>query len=135
MLAAAKAAGQIKEGGKGANQHKGATIPNGNSSSFTLKEAGIDPKLSMRSQQVAAIPQKEFEKKVVELKTSTPKSKCEPDFGCCCAANFGPRVSVIWVGQSLGWPGSLRGLNRKSRGRAALIKFGELGSRGFNLRF
>ena len=70
MLASAKAAGQIKEGGKGANQHQGATVPNKNSSSFTLKEAGIDRKLSSTAQKIAAIPKEDFEQRIAEGKES-----------------------------------------------------------------
>ena len=81
MLAAAKAAGQIKHGGDRGNQHTGAKIPNENLGTFTLKEAGIDPKLSMTAQQIAAIPKKDFEKKISEGKESgklTSKTVMKP---------------------------------------------------------
>jgi hypothetical protein len=71
MLAAAKAAGQIKEGNPNFT-----TVPQGNSCSFTLKEAGISRKLSSRAQKLAAVPKEEFDKAIAEGKE--PKAK-KPD--------------------------------------------------------
>jgi hypothetical protein len=69
MLKAAKAAGQITKAHNPKKKPK-HDVPDENIIPFTLEEAGIDRKLSSRAQKVAAIPKKEFETKVVELKTS-----------------------------------------------------------------
>jgi hypothetical protein len=45
-------------------------VPNENITTFTLDEAGIDRKLSSKAQKLAAIPAKDFEKKVAEGKQS-----------------------------------------------------------------
>jgi hypothetical protein len=65
MLAAAKAAGQITH--DHGNQHK-RVIPNENNPVFTLKEAGIDPKLSSKAQKLAAIPKEEREQSANSVK-------------------------------------------------------------------
>ena len=71
MLAAAKAAGQISRGNKtGNNQYESGNVPKENNSTFTLDQAGIDRKLSMTAQKIAAIPSKDFEKKIAEGKES-----------------------------------------------------------------
>jgi hypothetical protein len=60
MLAAAKAAGQI---GRGFHFHK-SNVPGENITTATLEQAGIDRKLSMRAQKLAAIPKAEFEQAI-----------------------------------------------------------------------
>jgi hypothetical protein len=66
MLTAAKAAGQITR------QHHFAKndVPKQNNDIFTLDQAGIDRKLSSKAQKLAAIPAKDFEKKIAEGKQS-----------------------------------------------------------------
>ena len=54
MLQAAKAAGQITH-----VHNRKIVVPDDNNA-FTLEQAGIDRKLSMRSQQIADVPKEEF---------------------------------------------------------------------------
>ena len=81
MLIDAKAAGQITHAHDPRHKPK-PVVPDENNRSFTLAEAGIDRKLSSRSQKIAAIPKDEFEEKVATLKKSgtlTPKSVVRKD--------------------------------------------------------
>jgi hypothetical protein len=66
MLIAAKANGQITHAHKGKN----LVVPDENNKVFTLKQAGIDRKLSSEAQRIASIPVNDFEKKVTELRES-----------------------------------------------------------------
>jgi hypothetical protein len=60
MLIAAKAAGQIKEGGCGSNQYKRATVEPNDSCKITLDELGLSRDLSSHAQQIANIPDDEL---------------------------------------------------------------------------
>jgi hypothetical protein len=71
MLQAAKAAGQI---GRGFHFHQ-SNVPDENITTFTLEQAGIDRKLSMRSQQISAIPKGEFEKVISNARDAGKLSK------------------------------------------------------------
>jgi hypothetical protein len=71
MLQAAKATGQF---GKGYQFHQ-SNIPKENSTTFTLKEAGIDPKLSMLAQQIASVGKDEFEKAISDGKAAGKLAK------------------------------------------------------------
>ena len=84
MLQAAKAAGQISKTNTLHRDH----VPDGNMMHFTLKEAGIDRKLSMRAQQKAKMPEEKFEQMLKEgkrPKVNSNKIKKEPPKAHYCA--------------------------------------------------
>jgi len=72
MLAQAKATGQITH--DHGNRYK-KVVPDENNLVFTLEQAGIDRKLSMRAQQKARMPEEAFEQMLKEGKKSKVNSK------------------------------------------------------------